>query len=114
MELYLSHRNRYSCNIDLHRMTQMSNSKSHTLQPEVRDHDPRLALDGGVDGMLFYRLLAEEAQSHLKSGAKLMAEFGDGQAAAIVDLFSQAGWPSVTTANDLSHQPRIVIASAGH
>ena len=85
-----------------------------TLQPEVRDHDPRLALDGGADGMLFYRLLAEEGQSHLKSGAKLMAEFGDGQAAAIVDLFSQAGWPSVTTANDLSHQPRIVIASAGH
>ena len=89
-------------------------SNIDTLQPEVRDHDPRLALDGGVDGMLFYRLLAEEAQSHLKSGAKLMAEFGDGQAAAIVDLFSQAGWPSVTTANDLSHQPRIVIASAGH
>jgi len=44
----------------------------------------------------------------------LMAEFGDGQAATILDLFGQADWPSVTTANDLSHQPRIVIASAGH
>ena len=85
-----------------------------TLEREVRDHDPRLALDGGADGMQFYRLLADEGQSHLKSGAKLMAEFGDGQAATIVDLFRQAGWPTVTTANDLSHQPRILIASAGH
>ena len=80
----------------------------------MRDHDPRLALDGGADGMQFYRLLADEGRSHLKSGAKLMAEFGDGQAATIVDLFDQAGWPSVTTANDLSHRPRILIASAGH
>jgi len=85
-----------------------------TLQPEVRDHDPRLALDGGPDGMQFYRLLANEGQTHLKSGAKLMSEFGDGQAATIVELFGQAGWRNVTTANDLSHQPRIVIASAGH
>ena len=85
-----------------------------TLEPEVRDHDPRLALDGGADGMQFYRLLADEGQFHLRSGAKLMAEFGDGQAATIVDLFGQADWPSVTTANDLSHQPRILIASAGH
>jgi len=89
-------------------------AKIDTLEPEVRDHDPRLALDGGADGMQFYRLLADEGQSHLKSGAKLMAEFGDGQAATIVDLFDQAGWPSVTTVNDLSHQPRILIASAGH
>jgi len=89
-------------------------SKIDTLEPEVRDHDPRLALDGGPDGMQFYRLLADEGQFHLRSGAKLMAEFGDGQAATIVDLFDQAGWPSVTTVNDLSHQPRILIASAGH
>ena len=89
-------------------------AKIDTLEPEVRDHDPRLALDGGADGMQFYRLLANEGQSHLKSGGKLMAEFGDGQAATIVDLFGQADWPSVTTANDLSHQPRILIASAGH
>ena len=85
-----------------------------TLEPEVRDHDPRLALDGGADGMQFYRLLADDGQSHLKSGGKLMAEFGDGQAVTIVDLFDQAGWPTVTTANDLSHQPRILIASAEH
>ena len=85
-----------------------------SLQPEVRNHDPHLALDGGADGMRFHRLLAAEGQSHLKSGGKVMAEFGDGQAAAIVDLFGQAAWPGVTTANDLSHRARIVIASAGH
>jgi methylase of polypeptide subunit release factors len=51
-----------------------------TLQPEVRDFDPRAALDGGADGLDFYRLLAAEAKPFLKPGGKIMLEFGDGQA----------------------------------
>ncbi len=51
-----------------------------TLQPEVRDFDPRSALDGGVDGMDFYRLMASQAAMFLKPGGKVMLEFGDGQA----------------------------------
>ncbi len=85
-----------------------------TLQPEVRNHDPRLALDGGTDGLRFYRQLATEGLSRLKPGGKLMAEFGDGQAAAVEALFQQTAWPSVEITDDLSGRPRIVIASAGH
>src|SRR6185295_18826821 len=51
-----------------------------TLEPEVRDHDPRAALDGGIDGLAFYRRLAAEARSFLKPTGRLMLEFGDGQA----------------------------------
>ena len=83
------------------------------LQPEVRHYDPHLALDGGEDGLQFYRLLAAEGQSRLKPGGKLMAEFGDGQESAIEGLFAQAAWPNVETSNDLTGKPRIVIASAG-
>ncbi len=85
-----------------------------SLQPEVRDHDPRLALDGGVDGLRFYRLLATEGQSRLRRGGRLMAEFGDGQERAVAGLFQQAAWPSLEISNDLTGRPRIVIASAGH
>lgn len=83
------------------------------LQPEVRYYDPHLALDGGEDGLQFYRLLAAEGQSRLKPGGKLMAEFGDGQELAIEGLFSKAAWPRVEITCDLSGQPRIVIASTG-
>jgi release factor glutamine methyltransferase len=83
------------------------------LQPEVRHYDPHLALDGGADGLQFYRLIAAEGQSRLKPDGKLMAEFGDGQESAIEGLFAQADWSSVEITNDLTGQPRIVIASAG-
>ena len=84
-----------------------------TLQPEVRDHDPRLALDGGPDGLRFYRMLVEEGRSRLNRGGRLMAEFGDGQEQSVAKLFREANWLDVEIADDLSGRPRIVIASAG-
>ena len=83
------------------------------LQPEVRYYDPHLALDGGEDGLHFYKLLAAQGQSRLKPGGKLMAEFGNGQELAIEGLFTQAAWPKVEFSKDLTGQPRIVIASNG-
>ena len=81
------------------------------LQPEVRHHDPHLALDGGGDGLKFYRMLAAEGRPHLKPSGKLVAEFGDRQELHVGEIFRQAGWPSVEIAHDLSRRPRIVIAS---
>ena len=81
------------------------------LQPEVRHHDPHLALDGGGDGLKFYRMLAAEGRPHLKPSGKLVAEFGDRQELLVGEIFRQAGWPSVEIAHDLSRRPRIVIAS---
>src|SRR5258705_3570557 len=49
-----------------------------TLQPEVKDFDPRQALDGGMDGLDFYRQLASEVRARLRPGGKIMVEFGDG------------------------------------
>lgn len=81
-----------------------------TLQAEVRDFDPRTALDGGTDGLDFYRLLAHEAPAWLKAGGALFAEFGDGQETALEGLFSGSGWRGVAVHRDLTGRPRVLEA----
>ena len=81
-----------------------------TLQPEVRDHDPVLALDGGVDGMNFYRRLAVECGPRLRSGGRLMLDLGAGQAAAVSDLLVANGWRVERVEKDYGGQDRILIA----
>jgi len=81
-----------------------------TLQPEVRNYDPRLALDGGVDGLAFYRRLASEAPARLHSQSTLMAEFGDNQADAVAEIFRSQGWTIDKLARDLAGNLRIIIA----
>lgn len=81
-----------------------------TLAPEVRDHDPRLALDGGADGLTWYRRLALDAPAHLTATGGLMAEFGDGQAPAIGEIFRAAGWPEPEIVNDLTGRARFLVA----
>jgi release factor glutamine methyltransferase len=83
----------------------------NTLQSEVRDFDPRDALDGGADGLDFYRKLAAEAKSFLKPGGKIMLEFGDGQAEAIRKIFETEKWIVEAVKEDYSHRARILIAS---
>lgn len=81
------------------------------LEPEVRDHDPRAALDGGGDGLVFYRRIATEGASRLRSGGRLMVEFGDGQAEALQRLFTSSGWQVREILSDLDGRLRIMIAS---
>jgi release factor glutamine methyltransferase len=81
-----------------------------TLQPEVRDFDPRSALDGGADGLEFYRLIALEAKAFLKPGGKVMVEFGDGQAEAIRKIFENEKWIVEAVKEDYSHRARVLIA----
>ncbi len=81
-----------------------------SLEPEVRDHDPHAALDGGVDGLDFFRRLSREAGSFLKPEGKIMLEFGDGQEAAIRGLFEAQMWIVETVKADYSGQPRILTA----
>ncbi len=80
------------------------------LQPEVRQHDPRHALDGGPDGLDFYRRLAVEAGAWLKTGGKIMLEFGDGQAEALRELFQSQNWIVERILDDYTQRPRILIA----
>lgn len=80
------------------------------LQPEVRDHEPRVALDGGPDGLAVIRRLAGEGRGWLKPGGRLMTELGDGQAESAAELFGAAGWAGVTVENDWTNRPRMLIA----
>jgi release factor glutamine methyltransferase len=81
------------------------------LQPEVRDHDPRLALDGGADGFKFHRALAQGAAQFLKPAGRLFVEFADGQGEALRDLFGTHGWSVHGVIRDLSGVDRILSAS---
>jgi len=81
-----------------------------TLDPEVRDHDPHDALDGGADGLDFYRRLATDAAPWLAPGGRSMVELGHGQKEAVSQLFTQAGWQIRGVHDDDNGIPRIFIA----
>jgi release factor glutamine methyltransferase len=79
-----------------------------TLAPEVRDHDPRLALDGGPDGLDAYRALAPEILRVLAPGGRFALEIGASQAAAVEALLNAAGAAGVATHKDLAGRDRVV------
>jgi release factor-specific protein-(glutamine-N5) methyltransferase len=76
------------------------------LAPQVTAQ-PRLALDGGEDGLRFYRLIAEQAKKHIKKGGVLMTEIGFDQADAVTELFADLGECRVI--KDLDGKDRIVV-----
>lgn len=78
------------------------------LAPEVRDWDPHAALDGGPDGLAFYRRIFAEAVPLLADGADVVLEVGDGQAAAVLELGRHAGYDPLGTHADLVGTPRAV------
>jgi release factor glutamine methyltransferase len=81
-----------------------------TLDPEVKDHDPHLALDGGTSGLEAYEALAPEIFRLLKPGGLAFLEIGFDQAQAVEALMNAAGFHAVETYLDLSNLPRIVTA----
>lgn len=83
------------------------------LEPEVRDYDPRPALDGGGDGLDFHRRIAAEAAAFLKPGGRLMLEFGDGQSGALREILEIQKWIVEAVRADYSQRPRILVARAG-
>ena len=89
----------------------ISTAELEGLQPEVRNHDPRLALDGGSDGLDFYRALAMNSATSLHPGGWLLLEVGDNQATAVIELFTDSNWRIKQVLEDLAGIPRIVIAT---
>ncbi len=81
------------------------------LDPEVRDHDPRLALDGGADGLDHYRRLAPEILRVLRPGGRFLLEIGHDQSAAVEALMREAGAGEVATVRDLSNHDRVVAGA---
>lgn len=80
------------------------------LQPEVRDHDPRLALDGGADGLHHIRTLVVEALAVLKPKGWLAMEIGEDQADPVTRWMSRSGFEKPTIRRDLAGHDRIVTA----
>ncbi len=89
----------------------ISSSEIETLDPEVRDFDPKLALDGGEDGLNFYRMLAEKMAKFLKPNGCIMMEFGEGQAPAIREIFEAANWKIDFVEKDYTQRERFLGAS---
>ncbi|MFZ5720729.1 MAG: peptide chain release factor N(5)-glutamine methyltransferase [Pseudomonadota bacterium] len=80
-----------------------------SLEPEVRDHEPRVALEGGADGLDHYRILAPEILRVLKPGGRFVVEIGFDQKAAVEALFREAGAVFVRTIRDLGDRDRVVV-----
>lgn len=86
----------------------IASAEIETLEPEVRDHEPRLALDGGPDGLEAYRLLAPEVMRLLKPGGIFAVEIGHDQARAVRPLFEAVGLTGVHVVRDLGDRDRVV------
>ena len=79
------------------------------LMPEVRDHEPQLALDGKEDGLYFYREIIKQASGYLRSGGWLCFEIGYDQGVALEQLMKYAGYKNVKIGKDLAGLDRIAI-----
>ncbi|QRM53314.1 peptide chain release factor N(5)-glutamine methyltransferase [Sinorhizobium sp. BG8] len=80
-----------------------------TLSEEVKRHDPRLALDGGEDGLDAYRSIAAEAKSFLRSNGVLAFEIGYDQKAGVIDILAQNGFALCASARDLGGNDRCLV-----
>lgn len=81
-----------------------------SLQPEVRDYDPRQALDGGADGLEYFRRLAAEAPLFLKPQGRIMLEFGDGQSESVAKIFEKQNWIVEAIKEDYRQRSRFLVA----
>lgn len=81
------------------------------LEPEVRDHEPRGALDGTADGLYFYRILAEECAKHLTPGGHVYFETGYDQGAAVKELLDIHGFKDTRVIQDLAGKDRVVCGT---
>ncbi|MBR4342173.1 MAG: peptide chain release factor N(5)-glutamine methyltransferase [Lachnospiraceae bacterium] len=78
------------------------------LMPEITEHEPHLALDGGDDGMDFYRRICREAPGYLFSGGRLIMEFDDSQAEPVGDMMREAGFAEIEVHRDLAGLRRVI------
>lgn len=83
------------------------------LQDEVRDFDPRLALDGGVDGLNPYRIIAAEAARFLEAESRIAVEIGHTQRNEVTDIFKAAGYASAAAFRDLGGNDRVLVFQWG-
>ena len=78
------------------------------LEREVSEYEPKMALDGGEDGLIFYGRIAKEAKAVLLPGARLYLEIGYDQGESVKDIFQKEGYEAVEVFPDLSGNPRVI------
>ena len=78
------------------------------LDREVSEYEPKMALDGGEDGLVFYRRIAKEAKAVLLPGARLYLEIGYDQGESVKDIFQKEGYEAMEVFPDLSGNPRVL------
>ena len=81
-----------------------------TLDPEVKDYEPMAALDGGEDGLTFYRLIAAKAKQFLKRGGMIFFEIGYDQGEDVCEIMKENGYRHIEVKKDLAGLDRIVSA----
>ena len=86
----------------------IASAEIETLTPEVREHEPRMALDGTADGLFFYKRIVQESPSYLKEGGWLCMEIGYDQGAAVQQLMEARGFVTVSVIEDLAGLDRVV------
>ena len=82
-----------------------------TLMPEVREHEPVMALDGGKDGLSFYRRIVRGAGDHLKRGGMLFFEIGCEQAESVYEIMESAGFQEIEVVKDFAGLDRVVYGT---
>lgn len=82
-----------------------------TLAPGVRVFDPGAALDGGIDGLAPYRIIAAQGAGFLKPGGRLALEIGFDQAQMVKGILQDAGWQTISVYKDIAGHDRMVVAS---
>lgn len=89
----------------------IASAEVEKLMPEVRDHEPRMALDGTEDGLHFYRRIIEEAGRHLVSSGMLFFEIGYDQGQAVSELMRTEGYCEVQVVQDYAGLDRVVLGT---
>lgn len=80
-----------------------------TLDTEVKDYDPYIALDGGKDGLMFYRSIINSADDYIKNGGLLIFEIGHNQGSAVSDIMNHQGFTDVNIVKDYAGYDRVVM-----
>ena len=89
----------------------IASAEVEKLMPEVRDHEPRMALDGTEDGLYFYRRIIKEAGKHLVSSGMLFFEIGYDQGQAVSELMRTQGYREVQVVQDYAGLDRVVLGT---
>ncbi len=98
------------CDLIISNPPYIATGEIETLQPEVRDHEPRLALDGGADGLSAYRNIIAVAAARMRPGGVLVLETGHRQRAAVTARLQAAGFAGIASRRDLGGNDRALVA----